>query len=289
MQAPLTDPHHDKCQPPMEAQLFCGQQNKKAALCLTQRLNISHHRTFFLEKCCSEKFFVIQHKAASFLNESCYFCREGEFKKKQVIAIGKKTGCDVELHPVEIIYNTPSILLFCKYANALLPDPLGRQHLNVQTVGLSSSSSTMCSIALLDVGSAGSACSSSFLSTGSPHCRRRWSSAEGTQNAQTTTHRSHQAHQHLQQITRMLRWFRKSRGVFHSTPRFFLAITCPCCYCCFQPPSFNPCRISCYFFRENMKLHISREQIKKGPYLHFWAPPVQWWGQSRKLDNLLTT
>ena len=52
-------------------------------------------------------------------------------KKKQVIAIGKKTGCDVELHPVEIIYNKPSILLFCRYANALrtLPDPLGRQHL----------------------------------------------------------------------------------------------------------------------------------------------------------------
>ena len=38
--------------------------------------------------------------------------------------------------------------------------------------------------------------------------------------------------------------FEKSRGVFHSTPRFLLAITCPCCYCCFQPPSFNPCRIS---------------------------------------------
>ena len=52
-------------------------------------------------------------------------------KKKQVIAIGKKTGCDVELHPVEIIYNKPSILLFCRYANALrtLPDPLGLQHL----------------------------------------------------------------------------------------------------------------------------------------------------------------
>ena len=33
-------------------------------------------------------------------------------EKKQVIAIGKKTGCAVELHPVEIIYNTPSILLF---------------------------------------------------------------------------------------------------------------------------------------------------------------------------------
>ena len=52
-------------------------------------------------------------------------------KKKQVIAIGKKTGCDVELHPVEIIYSTSSILLFCRYVNALrtLPDPLGRQHL----------------------------------------------------------------------------------------------------------------------------------------------------------------
>ena len=52
-------------------------------------------------------------------------------KKKQVIAIGKKTGCDVELHPVEIIYNKPSFLLFCRYANALrtLPDPLGLQHL----------------------------------------------------------------------------------------------------------------------------------------------------------------
>ena len=54
-----------------------------------------------------------------------------KMEKKQVIAIGKKTGCDVELHPVEIIYNTPSILLFCRYANALrtLTDPLGRQHL----------------------------------------------------------------------------------------------------------------------------------------------------------------
>ena len=53
------------------------------------------------------------------------------FQKKQVIAIGKKTGCDVELHPVEIIYNKPSILLFCRYVNALrtLPDPLGLQHL----------------------------------------------------------------------------------------------------------------------------------------------------------------
>ena len=62
------------------------------------------------------------------------FCLRFAFakiEKKQVIAIGKKTGCEVELHPVEIIYNTPSILLFCRYANAIrtLPDPLGRQHL----------------------------------------------------------------------------------------------------------------------------------------------------------------
>ena len=61
---------------------------------------------------------------------SSFFTKKKK-KKKQVIAIGKKTGCDVELHPVEIIYSTPSILLFCRYANALrtLPDPLGRQHL----------------------------------------------------------------------------------------------------------------------------------------------------------------
>ena len=47
-------------------------------------------------------------------------------QKKQVIAIGKKTGCAVELHPIEIIYNAPSTLLFCRYVNALrtLPDPL---------------------------------------------------------------------------------------------------------------------------------------------------------------------
>ena len=110
------------------------------------------------------------------LCSDCTRCGLSQTPKKQVIAIGKKTGCDVELHP-EIIYNTPSILLFCRYANALrtLPDPLGRQHLKRSRRGQSSSSSsTICSIALLDVGSAGSACSRSFLSTGSPHCRRRW-------------------------------------------------------------------------------------------------------------------
>ena len=60
--------------------------------------------------------------------KNCYFRK---LLNKQVIAIGKKTGCDVELHPVEIIYSTSSILLFCRYVNALrtLPDPLGRQHL----------------------------------------------------------------------------------------------------------------------------------------------------------------
>ena len=125
---------------------------------------------------------------------------------------------------------------------------------------------------------------------GPTQCRRRWSSAEEAQNAQTTTRRSHQAHQHLQQIARNAMVVSKiTRGFPQHTPFFFLAITCSCCYCNFQPPSFNPCRISHIFFRENMKLHISREQIKKGPYLHFWAPPVQWWGQSRKLDNFFTT
>ena len=34
---------------------------------------------------------------------------------------------------------------------------------------------------------------------------------------------------------------------------------------------------------------VKEGKLKKGPYLHFWAPPVQWWGQSRKLDNFLIT
>ena len=162
----------------------------------------------------------------------------------------------MELHPVEIIYNTPSILLFCRYANALrtLPDPLGRQHLNVQEGGLSSSSSTIRSRALLDVGWAGSAWSSSFLSTGSPGAVRK-------------EHRMHRL-QHIDH-TRRISTSSKSPGCYggfenraeFSTahPAFFLAITCPCCYCCFQPPSFNPCRISCYFFsRKHEITHFKR-------------------------------
>ena len=63
--------------------------------------------------------------------------KEGKLKKKQVIAIGKKTACAVELHPVEVTYNTPSTLLFCRYDNALrtLPDPLGRLHLKCSRRG----------------------------------------------------------------------------------------------------------------------------------------------------------
>ena len=34
---------------------------------------------------------------------------------------------------------------------------------------------------------------------------------------------------------------------------------------------------------------VKEGKLKKGPYLHFWDPSVQWWGQSRKLDNFLTT
>ena len=198
----------------------------------------------------------------------------------------------MELHPVEIIYNTPSILLFCRYSNALrtLPDPLGRQHLKRSRRG----AVLFFQHHLLD------------SVVGRPARQARRVPARFCPQAPHivvvvgAVRKEHRMHR-LQHIdhTRRISTSSKSPGCYggfenraeFSTahPAFFLAITCPCCYCCFQPPSFNPCRISCYFFRENMKLHISREQIKKGPYLHFWAPPVQWWGQSRKLDNFLTT
>ena len=213
------------------------------------------------------------------------------FKKQQVIAIGKKTGCDVELHPVEIIYNTPSILLFCRYANALrkLPDPLGRQHLKRSRRGavLFIQHHLLDSVVVRRLGRLG------VFQLVVVH-RLHIVVVVG---AVRKEHRMHRL-QHFDH-TRRISTSSKSPGCYggfenraefstaHSV--FFLAISCSCCYCCFQPPSFNPCRTSCYFFRENMKLHFSREQIKKGPYLHFWAPPVQWWGQSRKLDNFLAT
>ena len=212
-------------------------------------------------------------------------------KKKQVIAIGKKTGCGVELHPVEIIYNTPSILLFCRYANALrtLPDPLARQHLKRSRRGavLFVQHHLLDSVVGRPLGRLGVvqlvfAHRLPTLSSSLEQCGRN---TECTDYNTSITPGASAPPANRQDATVVSKIARS----FPQHTRFSLAITCPCCYCCFQPPSFNPCRISCYFFRENMKLHISREQIKKGPYLHFWAPPVQWWGQSRKLDNFLIT
>ena len=179
----------------------------------------------------------------------------------------------MELHPVEIIYNTPSILLFCRYANALrtLPDPLGRQHLKRSRRG----AVLFVQHHLLDsvVGRRLGVVQLVFvhrLPTLSSSLEQCGGNTECTDYNTSITPGASAPPANRQDAT-----VASKIAEFSSTPRFFLAITCPC-YCCFQPPSFNPCRISCYFFRENMKLHISREQIKKGPYLHFWDPPVQW-------------
>ena len=66
-------------------------------------------------------FFPLFHQAFSQIVIMIWFSGilEKKKKKKQVIAIGKKTACAVELHPVEVTYNTPSTLLFCRYDNAL--------------------------------------------------------------------------------------------------------------------------------------------------------------------------
>ena len=58
--------------------------------------------------------------------------------------------------------------------------------------------------------------------------------------------------------------FENRAGFSAAHPVFFLAITCPCCY--FSTTFLQPLWDQSLFFRENMKLHISREQIKKGPY-----------------------
>ena len=144
--------------------------------------------------------------------------------KKQVIAIGKKTACAVELHPVEVTYNTPSTLLFCRYDNALrtLPDPLGRLHLKC-------SRRVFIQHHLIDSVVGRSLGRFGVFQLVVVHRVPRSVVVVGAvrkkaQNAQTTTHRSHQAHQHLQQIARMLRWFRKSRGVFHSTLSNYLSL-----------------------------------------------------------------
>ena len=199
------------------------------------------------------------------------------YQKKNGVCCGYGGTHATEHRPVEIIYT----LLFCRYAKTL-PQPLGRLHLTRSRTGLSSSdpssSSTICSMDGRRV-----PCRRPQPPT---HRRRRRRTAQGTQT--TNCRRSHHAHQHHPAKRQAAMLVSKiARSFPQHTSFFFLAI--PCFVVVFHTPSFNPCRISCYFFLENLKLHISREQIKKGPYLHFWAPPVQWWGQSRKLDNFLTT
>ena len=145
--------------------------------------------------------------------------------KKQVIAIGKKTGCDVELHPVEIIYNTPSILLFCRYANALrtLPDPLGRQHLKRSRRGavLFVQHHPLESVVGRRLGRLG-VVQLVFvhrlptLSSSLEQCGRN---TECTDYNTSITPGTSAPPANRQDATVV----RKSRGVFHSTPRFFLS------------------------------------------------------------------
>ena len=182
-----------------------------------------------------------------------------------------------EHRPVEIIYT----LLFCRYAKTL-PQPLGRLHLKRSRTGAVILRPvfvhTICS---MDGRRVPARCSPQ-----PPTHRRRRRTAQETQT--TNCRRSHHAHQHhpakrqaAMLVSKIARSFPQHTSFFSLAIRYFVVV--------FHTPSFSPCRISCNFFLENLKLHISREQIKKGPYLHFWAPPVQWWGQSRKLDNFLTT
>ena len=163
-------------------------------------------------------------------------------KKKQVIAIGKKTGCDVELHPVEIIYNTPSILLFCRYANALrkLPDPLGRQHLKRSRRGavLFVQHHLLDSVVGRRLGRLGVfqlvfVHRLPTLSSSLEQCGRNTECTD--YNTSITPSAPPANRQDATVVSKIARSFP------HHT-RFSLAITCPCCYCCFQPPSFNPCR-----------------------------------------------
>ena len=67
---------------------------------------------------------------------------------------------------------------------------------------------------------------------------------------------------------------RARRGVFSTAHPvlFLLAIRF---FFFFVAVFLQPLWDQLFFFFENLKLHISREQINKGPYLHFWDPPVQ--------------
>ena len=164
-------------------------------------------------------------------------------KKKQVIAIGKKTGCDVELHPVEIIYNTPSILLFCRYANALrtLPDPLGRLHLKRSRRGavLFVQHHLLDSVVGRRLGRLG------VFQLVFVHRLPTLSLEQCGRNTECTDYNTSITPGTSAPPSKSPGCYGgfENRAEFSTAhPAFFLAITCPCCYCCFQPPSFNPCR-----------------------------------------------
>ena len=196
----------------------------------------------------------------------------------------------MELHPVEIIYSTSSILLFCRYVNALrtLPDPLGRQHLKRSRRGavLFIQHHLLESIVGRRLGRLGVfqlvvVHRLPTLSSSLEQCGRNTECTDYNTSITPGASAPPPNRQDATVVSKIARSFP------HHT-RFFLAISCSCCYCYFQPPSFNPCRDQLLFFsRKHEIIHFKR--TKKGPYLHFWDPPVQWWGQSRKLDNFLTT
>ena len=131
----------------------------------------------------------------------------------------------MELHPVEIIYNTPSILLFCRYANALrtLPDPLGRQHLKRSRRGavLFVQHHPLESVVGRRLGRLG-VVQLVFvhrlptLSSSLEQCGRN---TECTDYNTSITPGTSAPPANRQDATVV----RKSRGVFHSTPRFFLS------------------------------------------------------------------
>ena len=164
--------------------------------------------------------------------------------KKTSNCYRKKNGCDVELHPVEIIYNTPSILLFCRYANALrkLPDQLGRQHLKRSRRGavLFVQHHLLDSVVGRRLGRLGVfqlvfVHRLPTLSSSLEQCRRN---TECTDYNTSITPGASAPPANRQDATVVSKIARS----FPQHTRFSLAITCPCCYCCFQPPSFNPCR-----------------------------------------------
>ena len=132
------------------------------------------------------------------------------YRKKNGVCCGYGGTHTPEHRPVEIIYT----LLFCRYAKTL-PQPLGRLHLKRSRTGAVILRPLFVQHHLLD---RWSACSTSLSSSlplivaggGVRKEHRRPTVVDHTMRISTT-----------QQSARLLCWFRKSRGVSHSTPRSF--------------------------------------------------------------------